>query len=185
MSAVPTTRPHRLSVDDYHKLAGAGIFAPDARVELIDGELIDMAPIGGVHVRTVNRLNRWLVSASTDTQTEVSVQNPIVLPPHSEPQPDLSLVRPGTGVPTAADTLLVVEVSDSTLSFDREVKVALYARAGIPEIWIVDTNVREIHVYRKPRDGGYQQLNTLRGSADIAALALPNATITVADLLGD
>jgi Uma2 family endonuclease len=185
MSAVPTTRRHRLSVDDYHKLAGAGIFAPDARVELIDGELIDMAPIGGVHVRTVNRLTRWLVSGSTDTQLEVSVQNPIVLPPHSEPQPDLSLVRPGTGVPNAADTLLVIEVSDSTLNFDREVKVVLYARAEIPELWIVDTNARVIHVYRHPRDGGYQQLDTLRGSDMVSALALPNTAISVVDLLGD
>lgn len=181
MSAVLTPRRHKLSVDDYHKLSDAGVFAPDARVELIDGELIDMAPVGGPHIRIVNRLNRLLVTA-VGTDAEVSVQNPITLPPGSEPQPDLSLVRFGTGVPTASEVLLVIEVADSTLTFDRAIKLPLYARAAIPEVWIVDVNAQAIEIYRDPMGDGFQ-LHWKVGLRDsVLLLALPRVTIAVASV---
>jgi Uma2 family endonuclease len=131
MSAVFTPTRHKLSVDDYHKLGEAGILDEDSRVELIEGELIDMAPIGPPHMMAVNRLNRLLVRAVGDLGI-VSIQNPITLPPHSEPQPDIAVLRPGidkrgAGLPGPADVLLLIEVADTTLAYDRGTKLQLYA----------------------------------------------------------
>ena len=164
-----TPKRFKFSVDDYHRMGAAGILSNDVRVELIEGDLIEMAPIGGPHIGIVNRLNRMLVLAVGDRGV-VSIQNPVTLPPRSEPQPDLAALHAGVegssaGVPTAADAFLVIEVSDSTLTYDRDTKVPLYARAGIPEVWVVDVNAKRIGVYREPTSSGYGDVREVSGDA--------------------
>lgn len=152
-------RKHLISVDEYYRMAEVGLLAPDARVELIEGEIIDMVPPGSRHARTVDHLTRLFILAVGD-RAIVRSQNPSRLDRRSEPQPDLALVAPradeyGESHPEPADTLLIVEVSDSSLGFDRDVKLPLYARHGIPEVWIVDLQHSELHVYRSPHEGRY------------------------------
>ena len=167
---------HRLNVDEYHRMGEAGILHEDDRVELIGGELIDMAPIGQDHAATVNGLAHALFIACGDWAI-VSVQNPARLDRFSEPQPDLTLLRPRadnyrTGAPPGpADVLLLVEVGDSTLRYDRVVKLPLYARAGIAELWIVDLRRRVVDVHRTPVGDAYATVET-HGPDTTVALAL-------------
>ena len=179
---------HRLSVDDYHKLGEAGILNEDSRVELIDGELIDMAPVGGQHVGIVNRLNKLFVLALGDEAT-VSVRNPVTLPPHSEPQPDVTIVRSKgalapLAVPTPADILLLIEVADTTLRYDRGTKLPLYARAGIPEVWIVDVQGSGIEMHRDPSGSVYGYAGRAGTGHQLSPLNLPHIRLAVDDILG-
>ena len=156
---------HRLNVDDYHRMAEAGILGEDDRVELIGGELIDMAPIGQGHAGIVNALNHALFMAFGG-RAIVSVQNPLRLDPLNEPQPDVVILRPREDfyqrgpLPGPADVLLVVEVADSSLRYDRAVKLPLYARAGIGEVWIVDLHRLVVDVHREPGPDGYAAMAT-------------------------
>jgi Uma2 family endonuclease len=130
----------RFTVHDYHRMGEAGILHEDDRVELIEGELVEMTAIGTRHFSCVNRLNRLLVMHVGDDAI-VSVQNPVRLNEYNEPQPDLTVIRPRDyleSLPKPEDVLLLIEVSDTTLAYDRGVKLPLYARAGIREVWIVD-----------------------------------------------
>lgn len=167
---------HRITVDEYYRMAEVGLLAPDARVELIEGEIIDMPPIGSRHGGTVTQLHHLLVQAVA-TRASVRVQQPVRLGKSSEPQPDLALVKPRADYyksrhPTAADTLLIVEVSDTTFRYDRQIKVPLYARHGIPEVWIVDIKGRQMHFFRSPGADGYGDVvsSTEPGAREIAAL---------------
>jgi Uma2 family endonuclease len=166
---------HKLTVDDYYRMAEAGILGEDDHVELIDGEIIDMAPIGQGHAATVNKLNRALVMAFGELAI-VSVQNPVRLNQFNEPQPDFVVFRPRADFyaagerPGPADTLLVIEVADSSLRYDRSVKLPLYARTGIPEVWIVDLRRRQVYVHRSPSSDGYMTLTT-HGPDDVVALS--------------
>ena len=144
---------HRLTVDEYYRMAEAGILGPGQRVELIDGEIIDMSPIGVLHAAVVNVLVRHF-SQRLGNSTFVSSQNPLRLDDENEPEPDLLILRPrsdsyATAHPGPADTLLVIEVADTSLAYDLEVKVPLYARHGIPEIWVIEAATRRTHVFRK------------------------------------
>lgn len=157
---------HRLSVDEYYRMADVGLLAPDARVELIDGEIIDMAPIGSAHAGVVDWMLQRLARAAGDLAI-VGAQRPLRLDSRSEPQPDLVLLRPRPdfythGHPAGADAMLVVEVADSTLRYDRDVKMPLYARHGIPEAWLVDLAARVLHVHRAPQAGAYAQVTAYR-----------------------
>lgn len=164
MMTLETVR--HLTVEDYHKMGEVGIFAPDERVELIEGVIHKMVPIGATHGWIVDQVNYTFMKAFSEHYT-VSIQNPIVLTNDSEPQPDASVVKlrrkgetPQT--PRAEDVYLVVEVSDSTLMQDRTVKVPLYARSEIPEVWIIDTTASLIEQYLSPKDGTYQVMNIWR-----------------------
>jgi Uma2 family endonuclease len=155
---------HKLTVAQYHRMAETGVLAPDARVELLEGVIVDMAPIGSRHAATVNRLTRAF-AAAVGNRAIVSVQNPIRLGDHDEPQPDLALLRPradyyAEATPTAADVLLVVEVAQSSAAYDREVKLPLYAQHGVPEVWLVDLDAARLHVCRAPQDGRYAEVGT-------------------------
>jgi Uma2 family endonuclease len=178
---------HRLDVDDYHRMADAGILGKHDRVELIDGELIDMAPIGQGHAAIVSRLTRALVMAG-DRISIVWPQNPVQLDRYSEPQPDLAILRYRadfyeTGEPPGpADVLLLIEVADTSLAFDRRVKLPLYARAAIAEFWIVDVQRRVLEVHRKPAGDGYAETTTYR-SGDQLALALAPGIVVELDLV--
>jgi Uma2 family endonuclease len=149
----------RITADEYHAMAEAGILGEDDRVELLDGKIIAMSPTGGSHIGCVNRLTRVLVER-TSPDIIVSVQNPVRLDPHWEPEPDVALLRPGEpdAVPTADRVLLLIEVADTTLAKDRTVKVPQYARAGIPEVWLVALEDRYVEVYRRPSSDGYAEM---------------------------
>ncbi len=140
-AVVTAVAAKRFTVDEFHRMAEAGVFAEDDRLELLDGEIIQMNPVGRRHVATVNRLTRVLGRVFGD-RALISVQNPIVLNPHAEPQPDVVLLRPRDddyerALPAGTDTYLVVEVSDTTLRYDTTRKVRAYARGGVPALWVV------------------------------------------------
>lgn len=188
MTAVFTATRHKLSVEDYHKLGEVGILSEDSRVELIEGDLIEMAPIGGPHMGVVNRLNRLLVLAVGNLGV-VSVQNPVRLPPHSEPQPDFAILKPRAGdaasaVPGVEDVLLLIEVADTTLAYDRGTKLTLYAKSGIAESWIVNLQSKCIEVYREPTPDGYKKRADVQRQGHVAPLALPAGSVAVADVFG-
>jgi Uma2 family endonuclease len=176
------------TVEDYHRMAQAGILSEDDRVELIDGEILKMTPIGSRHATCVRRLNR-LFSMAAGARVIVDVQNPIRLGEHSEPQPDLALLRPrpdfyGSSHPGPQDVLLVVEVAETSATYDREVKLPLYARAGIPEVWLIDLSEEGIEIHRHPLPRGYQQVQHLRRGERLAPDALPDVSFAVEGILG-
>ncbi len=178
---------HRFTVTEYHRMGEAGILGES--VELIAGDIIVREPIGPYHAGTVNRLT-WLWSSRLGERAVVQVQNPIELPEeHSEPQPDLALLRRradfyATAHPLAADVLLLIEVADTTPVLDRRVKIPLYARAGIREVWLVDLAGDRVEVCRKPAREGYGEVLVIRGDASIAPEAFPDLGLTARDLLG-
>ena len=184
---VPTRR--KLDVDIYYRMADAGILGEDDRVELIDGEIIDMAPIGQGHAAVVGGLTRSLVMACGN-KAIVWVQNPVRLDRLNEPQPDFAVLRPrpdfyATGDrPGPADVLLLVEVADSSLRFDLTVKLPLYARAGIAELWIVDLKRRALDAFRRPAGGGYAEVTTHRPGDRLALSAAPGITVSLDLMFG-
>ena len=174
----------RFTIEDYERMFDAGILTEHDRVELIEGEVVEMSPVGNRHAAFVANLNRLLVREVGD-HAVVWPQGPVRIPPDSVPQPDLALLRPRSYVhesATMADVLLAIEVSDSTLRFDRIVKLRLYARAGIPEYWIVEANAEIVEVYRSPSGDGYTELLRVTRDERIAPLALPDAAIPIASI---
>lgn len=165
----------------------AGIFTEDDRVELIDGEIRDMAPVGPSHAWIVNRLDELLITRLAG-KAYVSAQNPIRLGPHTEPQPDLAVARRtfayASRHPDAADVLLVIEVADSSLHFDRSEKAPRYGRTGIPETWLVDVEARTVTVYTLPGPDGYARERLVRCGDRIAATAVADLDIPVDDIFG-
>jgi Uma2 family endonuclease len=154
----------RFTVHDYHRMGEAGILHEDDRVELIEGEVVEMAAIGTRHFTCVNRLNRLLVMSVGDAAI-VSVQNPVRLDEHTEPQPDLTVIRPrdySESLPVPEDVLLLIEVSDTILAYDRGVKLPLYARAGIGEVWIVNLPTETIEQYTDPSGDSYRHAELKR-----------------------
>lgn len=179
----------QFTVMEYHRMAEAGVFREDDRVELIRGEILMMTPIGPRHVYYVNRLTRSLVRALDDSTGEVSVQNPVQVEERSEPQPDILVVRPRgrhylTELPQHHDVLLAVEVSDSSLKYDREVKIPLYAAAGIPESWILDVEALIIERHTDPRPDGYARMERLHANDQVTLVSLPACRIDLAEILG-
>ncbi|MCF8005473.1 MAG: Uma2 family endonuclease [Chromatiaceae bacterium] len=172
-----------LSVDAYHQMIRAGIFDEDDRVELIDGALRAMPPIKPDHAGKNKRLNR-LLNLRVGDEALVSVQDPLTLQPRSEPEPDLMLLRPRDDFyeganPTPADTLLVIEICDSSLRYDREVKVPLYAAHGVPEVWLVDLQHRRLELYREPGADDYRLVLRPGPGEVVAPLLLPSLRIRV------
>ena len=187
LSRCPDLPRHRWTVDDYHRMAEVGLLDADARVELIEGEIVEMAPIGDPHIDVSNRLTRLLVLAVGERGI-VSVSNPVRLNAHSEPQPDFAVLRPRadyrTRGPRPDDAMLVVEVSDTTLRRDRGVKRPLYASAGIPEYWIVNLEERYVEIHRSPAGDTFASVER-KGPGDVATIeALPGVAIPVTDVLG-
>ena len=172
------------TVDEYERLVAAGILADAERVELIEGQIFEMNPIGPDHFWSVNDLNG--VFRRLDGVV-VSIQNPIQLGHRVEPQPDVVVFRAGAPrdrVPSAEYALLVAEVADTSLAHDRYTKAPLYAQAGVPEYWIVDLNGERIEVYREPSPAGYRTVRfVLRGESLSPAFA-PDLTIEVDAILG-
>lgn len=178
---------HRFSAEDYHKLAEVGILASDARVELLDGEIHDMSPIGPFHGGITKRLNR-LFSSRAKGRWILSVQDAVGLDKYSEPQPDVTLLKPApddytTHHPSPDDVLLLIEVADSSLELDRSRKIPLYARAAIPEVWIINLRELEIEVYREPHLIGYGKKTISRRGEILSPEMFPDVKVDVAELL--
>lgn len=166
----------------------AGILSEDDRVELIEGEIVVMTPIGSPHAGKVIRLNGLFVPR-LGGRAMVNVQNPIILAAHSEPQPDLALLRPRPdwyerSHPRPEDILLLIEIADTSLDYDRTVKVPLYAGAGIPEVWIVDLTAECIEVYQEPSQGRYRRVQRFTRGQSLAPQAFPDLLLSVDELFG-
>jgi Uma2 family endonuclease len=177
---------HPISAEEYLRMGEAGIFAPEARLELIEGEIVEMAPIHPPHAGLVNKLNRLLVHRAAE-RAVVAVQNPMIISDRSVPRPDLALLRPraddySRSHPRVSDVFLVIEVADTTLGFDLRTKVPLYARCGIAEAWVVDVNERVIHVFRDPGASGYGTSLIARPGERVACVAVPEALLEVGEI---
>ncbi len=190
MSVQVATQPERLlfTVDDYYRMADAGILAEDDPVELIEGEIIRMSPPGSPHASRVNRLNR-LLTPKLSEKAIVAVQNPVHLNDLSEPEPDLAVLRPREDFyderhPTPEDVLLLIEVSRSSLEYDHKVKLPLYARHGIPEFWVVNLPDAVVEVYRDPKGGAYSDRQDFRRGESMAPFAFPDLRLKVEEILG-
>ena len=184
-----TLERHTINTDTYHRMIETGILTEEDRVELIHGEIINISPIGKLHVAVVDRISN-LIKEIVGKRAIVRTQSPIVVPDHSEPEPDITLLKPqpdfyATQAAQPEDILLVIEVAHTTWNTDYEVKRPLYATAGIPELWLVNINKHEIEVHRTPAPGTYKSIS-IRQSGDTVALPVPGVETTVAvdELLG-
>ena len=176
----------RFTVHDYHRMGEAGILHEDDRVELIEGELVEITAIGTRHFSCVNRLNRLLVMHVGD-EAVVSVQNPVRLNDYTEPQPDVAVIMTRDyreSLPMPEDVVLLVEVSDTTLAYDRGIKLPLYARAGIGEIWIVNLPGETIERYTAPSADGYRHADQKDLGQTLESISLPGLTPSVDEVLG-
>jgi Uma2 family endonuclease len=186
MGAVFTPTRTVVTVRRFQDMVAAGVWRDDERIELIDGEIVDMAPIGGPHAWTVTR-TADVLGARLGDRAHLWVQLPIVLGDRSQPQPDLAVIRRkpngyAESLPAAGDVLLAVEVSDTTAEYDRGVKLRLYAAHGVPEYWLVDVGARCVEVYRQPGPAGYASRREARGNDEIAIEALPGVTLRAGEL---
>jgi Uma2 family endonuclease len=176
------------TVAEYDRMGETGILTEDDRVELVEGEIIEMSPIGRRHAACVGRLTN-LFGRLLAERAIVWVQNPVVLNDYSEPQPDVALLRRRDdfyerSLPTPDDVLLVVEVSDTTLEYDRQIKVPLYARAGIAEGWIVNLVDEQIEIYAQPVNDAYQSKREARRGETISSPGAFDLTLRVDEILG-
>ncbi len=178
----------KIAVDEFQRLGREGFFPPDIRLELIDGEVREMAPIGPSHAWIVDRLAESLILQLAD-RYQVRVQNPIDLDPRNEPQPDLVFTRRSSAFklrhPLPQDVLLAIEVSDSTLREDRRRKILRYARAGIPEAWIVDAGRERIHAFTQPAGITYQSEITRSRGEGVPCSTIPDLRLDVDDAFED
>lgn len=185
--AIPLPK-RRFTVDEYYRMAEAGILSPEDRVELIEGEVVEMTPLGSRHAGQVNYLGDEL-RRLLGSRALVAVQNPVRLGELSEPQPDIALVhrRPdfyASGHPGPQDVLLIIEVAETSADSDRTVKGPLYARAGIPEFWLVDLTAGRIEIYRVPGLSGWQEHTVAQAGERVAPVAVSDVELDVAAVLG-
>lgn len=178
----------RFDVDEYHKMGETGVIGPDEHVELIHGDVFVMSPAGNRHAGCVTLLTKMIVLALAGRGL-VSPLNPLRIDRHTEPEPDLTNVMPRRdgytrAHPTPADVLFAVKVMETSASFDRHVKLRLYARSRVPELWLVDLNKDQVEVYWRPEGEGYAQSHTAARGGSVAPEAFPDAMVGVDDLLG-
>ncbi len=178
---------HTFTVDEYHQMAEAGIFTEDDRVELINGEIIAMSPINSPHAAIVDRINT-LFNSRLSGRTIVRIQSPLAISEQSEPEPDVMLLVPrddfyASAHPQPKDVYLLIEVADSSVRIDQEIKLPMYAAARVPEVWIVNLADRQVEVYRTPIDKQYQ---TKEMAKEDEVITVPHFNLSVAahDLLG-
>ena len=178
---------HRFTVEQYHEMIAHGIFAEDEPIELIRGEIVRKMPIGNPRAATINRLNR-LIPNRLSSDSMLSIQNPISTK-DSEPEPDVAILSfcddmYATRRPVAQDVRLLIEVADSSLSYDREVKGPVYAEAGIIEYWIINLNNSTIEVYRDPQtDGRFAVVMTARTGDALTPMSVPGLTLQVDEII--
>ena len=185
MTSVPTR--YRFSIEEYHQMAEAGIFTEDDRIELFDGEIIAMAAIGSPHAKAVS-IQHHLLDQALGDRAIVRSQQPILLQPDSEPEPDITVVRAradwyASRHPGPEDIFLIIEVADTSLTYDRDTKIPRYGREGIPESWLWDLNGKRLFVYQDPGPDGYRSVTVLGRGDTVAPAAFPDVRITVDDVL--
>ena len=188
MSASVAFARHQFTVADYHCMLETGVLNEDSRVELLNGEIIKMSPIGSRHSANVKRLNR-LLGKQLDPDIIIGIQDPIRLDNYTEPQPDVSVLKPQADLyegthPQPSDVLLVIEVADSTIDIDREIKLPAYARSGIAEVWLIDLNKNRIEVHANPHNGIYQEVRLVQRGQQVISKMLPQLTVNADDILG-
>lgn len=186
MSAEP--QKYFFSVDEYYRMAKAGLFSEGPHVELIEGEVIEMSPIGSRHAGCVDDLNS-LVTHNVGRLAIVRVQGPIRIDEYSEPQPDIALLKPRRDSyrrshPTPSEVLLVIEVADTSAHYDRNVKLPLYARAGIPEAWLVILPKDIIEVHTEPKNGKYTKVQRLKRGKTLTSSTVAGLSLKVDEILG-
>jgi Uma2 family endonuclease len=185
--SVQIARRH-FNVAEYYKMAAAGVFPEDDRVELIEGEIIEMNPIGSRHAACVGRLTKLLERMAGD-RAIVWVQNPVQVNEYSEPLPDVALLKPrddfyARANPQPSDVFLIIEVADSSVEYDRDIKIPLYAQAGIPEVWIVNLPKEAIEIYTRPLEGEYREISLVKRGESLSAKSFANLTIDASAVLG-
>jgi Uma2 family endonuclease len=178
---------NRFDVEQYHLMNIPGILTEDDRVELINGEIVEMSPIGRFHAAYVNRLTSLFTKLLGDLVI-VSVQNPVILNNLSEPQPDVTLLKPKrdfykSGIAQVSDVFLLVEVADTTLKYDRDIKIPLYAKNGVAEVWLVNIVEQIIVVYSQPKTDGYQEVKIFQPGDNLILTAFPNISFAVNQIL--
>jgi Uma2 family endonuclease len=176
------------TVEDYYRMAEVGILGPEDRVELIDGEILQMSPLGNKHIACSNRAT-MLFTEAFGRAVIVSVQNPLRLDTYNEPQPDIIILKPHPDFyeskrVSSEDALLVVEISDTSLVFDLKTKLAHYASSRVQEYWIEDLQHNLLLVFRGPAGSNYKESLTFRRGDRVSLLAFPDTTLKVEDLLG-
>jgi Uma2 family endonuclease len=181
-------RRRRFTTAEYHRIAEAGVLSEDDRVELIEGEILEMNPIGSKHASCVKRLTRLFTEKLGD-KVIVGVQDPVQVGEYSEPQPDVALLRSRPDFYAAAhprpnDVLLLIEVADTTLEYDEQVKAPLYGHSGVHETWLVDLERDVLMVHLDPSPTGYERVRVLRRSDFVRPSAFPHLEIAVAGVLG-
>ena len=179
---------YRFTVDEYQRMGEVGLFPPGVRVELIDGDVVPMNPIGPDHAGHVDRLGELFIER-LGRRVTLRFQTPIRLRLHGQPEPDLAVLRRRpdfytSGHPTPEDAYLLVEVADSSVQYDRQVKMPMYARAGIPEVWLVNLVEGHVVVYRDPAPDGYRTAHVARPGDEIRPLAVPDLAVPVAEIVG-
>ncbi len=179
----------KFTVEQFHKMAESGILNEDDRVELIRGEIIEMAAIGTKHAACVNRLSNFL-AWKLGNKVIISVQNPVGLDDTSEPQPDVVLLKPredfyASAHPQPKDVFLIIEVADTTIKYDREVKIPLYAQEGVVEVWLVDINEECVEVFREPVNGIYKKVQKFSKGEILMIQAFDDVNIDVDEILGN
>jgi len=182
-----TVERRRFTVPEFARLVEVGLFRADERLELVQGEVVEMSPIGERHAACVDLLTRSVSRRAGDLAI-VRVQGPLAVPDDSELYPDITLLKPRDDFyrsrkPTGADVLLVVEVSDTTLVYDRDVKAPIYGRGGVPEFWLVDLGGRRIDVFSQPTPEGYRLRRTLLPGETLVLDSIPGLSLPVSDLV--
>jgi Uma2 family endonuclease len=177
----------KFTLEEYHRLGEVGFLGEDDRVELIDGEIVEMSPVGKAHNACINRNTHTLVQR-LGNRAIVSVQNSVIIL-ENEPLPDIAILQPNPTyyadrLATPEDILHITEVADSSLAYDQEIKMPKYAQAGVQELWIVDLNDDMIWVYRNPSSKGYLDIKAHKRGENITMLAFSDITLTVNDILG-
>jgi len=184
--AAPTLERYRFTTEEYERLATQGVIDPDARLELIDGDVVAMSPIGWRHAQCVDNLAE-LLALGLQKRARVRIQNPIAISQHDEPQPDVAILDPVAALqrrqPQPAEVWLAIEVADSTLARDTRIKLPLYAGAGIPEVWIVDLDSDTITQYTDPAGSAYRTSATYARPDTIVSARLPELQLPVAGIL--
>jgi Uma2 family endonuclease len=186
MPVVVEKRP--FTVDEYHLMAEAGIFSEDERIELLEGDIAAMPPIGSYHASRVAKLGR-LFETILGNSVIVWIQNPVHIDAYSEPEPDVALLKPqpdfyAKAHPTPEDVLLVVEVADTSLDKDYDIKLPLYARAGIREVWIINLRTRCVEIYTEPGYDNYETIRRFHKEKMLVSEVFPEFKITTEEILG-
>jgi Uma2 family endonuclease len=184
--AIPAATPHRFTLEDYHRMAEVGVLRDDDRVELVEGEIVEMSPIGSRHAACVTALNDAFHACAINAV--IWVQCSIQFPSHSQLQPDVALLKPrpdryASKLPQPDDVLLIIEVADSSLLYDRDTKPRLYAQAGVAEYWLIDLTQSALWVHQHPAGGRYTSMIPMRAGETVQPAGFPNCTIPVTALL--